>query len=252
LFGFGVMAGGPEYRDSWAAAAVDTVRKLLAKDAAPGKVTLILHVGGSLMGPDWVGPGNRKRRASEVSFDVGVPLPLHDDRLEGRLIDFVEEAMHQAAAACGTAGVPFDEAGHAAIIASARESLAALPEAAERRVEHRPSEVRAARRLEASGFRPEAYPLPGRRQPMIRIDFAWDDQDELDALFALEDHLTQALEAQGLGEVDGNEVGDREYALFVSPAPRLKARARTLVDERIQAEGLDRLLAPLRTRSRRD
>jgi hypothetical protein len=243
VFQIGQIYLGPEHDRSWARAAVTRVYQLVeGRITGPGTVRLLFHVGGATSEPAWIGPARPQRRGSVVGFDVGVPASIHDDALETRLLDFTEEAMRTAAATCRAKGVFFDEEGHERVITTARNALAELAPVSERRRAYHDATKRAARYRARHGT-PDAYAEPRAQARTIRVEFRWNDQHDLDELFALEDRVEEALVSAGVGEVDGNDVGSSSYTLFVVPNLRGAQRARELVASQITAARLDGLVA---------
>jgi hypothetical protein len=242
VFEIGEIYMGPEHERSWGRAAVKRVFELLAGETDAGSVGLLLHVGGSISEPAWTGLAGRvQRRASRVTFDIGVPASVQDDALETQLLDFAEEAVGIAASVCQRARVRFDEQAHRRLVTEARRRLAQLAPPSERIREHDDAAGRAARYHTRHGP-PAVYPEPGARSQMFRVQFRWQDQRDLDALFALEERVDETLTSADVGEVDGNEVGSGSYTLFVTPERRAAARARELVAGQISAARLEKLV----------
>ncbi len=55
----------------------------------------------------------------------------------------------------------------------------------------------------------------GKRMPTI--DFPYSTTEQLDALFELQEIADAELRAANLGAIDGNEIGDGVFTLFLDP-----------------------------------
>lgn len=217
-FEWSALMLGPEHDGSWANDCLFRVSNLLAKQpAGPGQVRLRWHVGGSFEEPDWEGLGRPRRTGASVVFHVGLPVGLQTVDLEGRILEYASEATLIASARCKEANVTFDEAGHLEAITRVREIVDSLDSAEGRRETYRAHDERYARRKAVRDAIAVSYPepTPGPGQP--RIEFDYSNQREIDVLFELETAVDEALQSAGLGSVDGNEVGEGTFTLFLDP-----------------------------------
>ncbi len=240
------LLNGPEHNSSWANDCVERVSNLLAiQPTGPGRVVLRWHVGGSFAEPGWTGPGKPHRKGSEVVFHVGLPRRVHDAELEDTLLDFAAEAAGQAGHALASSGrATFDEEGHRRAVEIVRQDVRALEPAAVRRESFRASEERSARRKHIREAVPEVYREPGRGPALPVFEFAWSSEGEVDALLDFEQLVDDRLRAGGLGGVDGNEIGEGNYRLFVAPRRGKRSLAISLVEHLAMAEGLSLTGAP--------
>jgi hypothetical protein len=75
---------------------------------------------------------------------------------------------------------------------------------------------------------------------MPTIDFAYANSEQLDALFAFEELADAELHGTGLGAIDGNEIGEGVFTLFLEPKRGKRAQALSAVE----LLALDRGLRP--------
>lgn len=229
----------PEHDASWTLDCLTRVGDLLAAHpTGPGLIELEWSLGGFEEEPDWVGPGQPRGRGARVEFNVGLPRALQDDDLETRILDFAASAVGVATDRLTAAAVAFDRIGHEQAIAAARAAVAALGPAGERRQPFRATEERWLRRKatqEALARGARRYPdrAPGPALPSL--EFAYRTPAEVDALFDFEAAADAALLDAGLGSVDGNEVGQGAYTLFIDPTRGKRTDAIATV-KRIAAE----------------
>lgn len=181
--------------------ALDHVAKALNDQRLDGAtIQLVFVFSGELSRPDWKGLKIGRVGEGAMTISIAVPEGPVDDE---QLLASAGEALNAASKRLKAAGVAIDEAQIDALLSSARAALG----------------------LDQVPIKGPSKPLPDVEDDpdtaMITVSIplsAGDDRAadaEIARLQARELCLDAELRSQGLGEVDGNELGSREFTMFI-------------------------------------
>lgn len=182
----------------------DTLREELGETNAGASIDIVLHIPGSLGEPDFEGlrTGRLSRRKAMIQAEVAVPREMvESSEPAAPLLHLVASAIVAGATEFQRAGIEFDVPAHARAIERTASRL----------------NVPAPRTLtlgRVASIPPDA--------PMVEVRLSLRGKAP-SAPFAVEDELIRLVEDGGLGEFEGNEIGQGEHVMyFVSDdLPRL-------------------------------
>jgi hypothetical protein len=198
-------------------------------------IGLVFDIEGSLNAPDYtglkVGRVDRKERSIQVWLAIAATVSERP-HIAAELMDFAEAAMLLAGERLAAATIEVDEDAVADAIGNARLALG---------LSHRPDS-----RLSVDDV----------SEAVSTADLAIEVQlplpaDHLLALFTLEETLDGRLRGEGIGRVDGNEVGLGTFTMYLSIRRGARRRASAILLGVLPADALvTPPLAPLRRATR--
>jgi hypothetical protein len=235
MIAVGLVEGGIELDGTWVSeVGIDLVERLQFEDHPAASISLVYLIPGSITSPGFEGfrlGRIKKGPPAWLEARIGVPAAeLESDRLPDLLLDMAEEAIAAASARFEKAGIALDPA-HRRHVDDVRLSLASRPierplrphsptklqvlvEQIEREIVAERGEVESVTAGEST--RGPKRPAPTQRLTVsLALRSPMGEQEELQRLFAFEDVLEALCRGSDGAELEGNEIGDGAFTLFI-------------------------------------
>jgi type III secretion system-like peptide-binding chaperone len=190
-------------------------------------IGLVFDIEGSLNTPDYAGlkVGRVDRKERSIQVWMAVPATLSErPNIEAELMDLAEAAMLLAGGRLAAARIEVDPDAVTDAIGEARLALGLG-----HRRDNRPPVADVSEIVSTKD-------LPIEVQLPLPTDLAVGD--DLLALFVLEETLDRRLQDEGIGRVDGNEVGSGTFTMFLSIRRGGRRRASAILEEVLPPEAL--------------
>jgi hypothetical protein len=225
----GVVEYGPEVRGLPATRAIRRLRSLLREHSdagSPSRVEIVYVIPGSLGRADFRGvmPGHASKRDRKVQVLVAVPEELvHADAPEAALVKLTRQAVARGADQAKKLGIPLNSSEAMRVVDQAAAALSRLgPANAGPQLDDEVDGLVAEAEREL-GLSPapandaSSRPAPhGQDDHNIEVHLPISNGVDLDSYFELEEQVRAIVAEEGDGRVEGNEVGDRDFVIFLS------------------------------------
>ncbi len=254
--GIGVFWGGSGAPRSAAGGVVETIRDVLRREtsALPGaEINLVFDFTATRSG---LGRPKLLREHNAVRVDIRVPESLwRSPEPEVELMASIRAALLLAFETLDYERIEYPREGYSAALGKAEAALAEGPRSVpavalmtrEKRFIDRSSRGRGGRRHNRRGCG-EAMRYEEPELQFVEVRFEIDSERALKQVYRLEGLLGRVVEEAGVGELDGNEIGEGLYVIFISTEEPSAAEdlLRRFLDEASRSEELPpyRLLAP--------
>lgn len=226
MMGVGIIAHGPELRSTPVYGAISRLRESLSArspKAGAYELEIVFEIPGSMGAPDFRGAKLGLVSVEARMIQVFVAVPVEVARLDApdqEIVALAEDAVEVALRTAEARQALLDEATLRSDLAQAREAIERLGPAGPRplsadEVEQQRilAEVLAQHGLSAGVAAPTSQSRDNEAGVSLHLHLS--DESALQQAFLLERRLADALKRANVGYIDGNEIGQGDFAVYL-------------------------------------